>query len=560
VNAHAAAAPARVQRAADLVIRARDALLAVRPLYVLSVLIAVQWIAVLALALTVRHNGWLYYAGGDQLWHYTGARLLVHGDLPPTYVGYGWSILLAPIAAIAGPNLVSAAPAIVLLDVLVLLPLALVCIYGIGVRIAGRLFGYWAAVLWIAVPYLGSAFVLPGYHQKWNELTLPQFVGLTPGADFPSTVALLVSAYFLLRVLDSHRWHDAAYAGLAAGYSIGIKPSSAIFLFVPALTLLAYRWRALLPFAAALAVPLLTLAVWKYRGLGELAAAPAPEVRTAAGLDSLLHRIHNPQTNSWAHLNNVLLALREHFWISRVIEWLPVAGAVGLLLRSRRGFALIAVWFATFLLIKGTYIPASVDDTSFFRIVMPGFPAFVLLCAAVVLLFPGLRARPESPPQQTPGRRVTVTLVTAFALFAVVPLAVAAAVPPLHDSGTKAVRVNQGEVPVTADVTPKVSLRGGAVHLAWKKDKPGPASVFYTVLRAKSAYAGPNCAARLNNGSDDCRLLYVDGVDGTHATSFVDRPGAGTWTYRIGVSANWLDDVKLGDVYVVSTPVTVTVR
>jgi len=558
VTAHAAPLPARVQRAADLVVRGRDALVALRPRYVLSVLIGVQWLAVLALALTVRHNGWLYYAGGDQLWHYTGARLLVHGHLPPTYVGYGWSFLLLPIAAIAGPNLVSAAPAIVLLDVLVLLPIALVCIYGIGARIAGRLFGYWAVVLWIAVPYLGSAFVLPGYHQKWNELTLPQFVGLTTGADFPSTVALLVSAYFLLRALDSHGRHDALYAGLAAGYSIGIKPSNAIFLFVPALTLLVYRWRALLPFAAALAVPLLTLAVWKYRGLGQLAAAPAPELRTAAGLDSLLHRIHNPQTNSWGHLNNVLLALREHFWISRVIEWLPVAGALGLLLRSRRGFVLVAVWFATFLLIKGTYIPASVDDTSFFRIVMPGFPAFVLLCAAVVLLVPGLRARSEPAPQPTPGRRLTVALVTAVAIFAVVPLALAAAVPALHDSGTTAVRVNQSEVPVTAGVTPTASVQDGAVHLAWRKDKPSPASVFYTVLRAKSPNTGLGCAGRLNSASDDCRI-YMDTPTTTHATSYVDRPGAGTWTYRIGVSANWLDDVKLGDVYVVSPPVTVTV-
>jgi hypothetical protein len=559
MSAHAATFPAPVQRVADLIVRGRDALVAVRPLYVLSVLIAVQWIAVLALALTVRHNGWLYYAGGDQLWHYTGARLIAHGDLPPTYVGYGWSIPLVPIAAIAGPNLVSALPAIVLLDVLVLLPIALVCVYGIGARIAGRLFGYWAAVLWIAVPYLGSAFVLPGYHQKWSELTLPQFVGLTPGADFPSTVAMIVSAYFCLRVLDTKRWHEAAFAGLAAGYSIGIKPSNAIFLFVPALTLVVYRWRALLPFAAALAVPLLTLALWKYRGLGQLAAAPAPAVRTAAGLDSLLNRIHNPQTNSWGHLNNVLLALREHFWISRVIEWLPVAGAIGLLLRSRRGFLLVVVWFATYLLIKGTYIPASVDDTSFFRIVMPGFPAFVLLCAAVVLLVPGLRARPETPaPKPMHGRRLTAAVVGAFAVFAAAPLAVVAAVPPLHDLGTTAVRVNQSEVPVTSKLTPSASVEANAAHLSWQRDKPGPASVFYTVLRAKGANKGLGCAGLQNNASDDCRI-FMDTASTTHATSIVDRPGKGTWTYRIGVSANWLDDVTLGDVYVIGPPVTVTI-
>ena len=45
----------------------------------------------------------------------------------------------------------------------------------------------------------------------------------------------------------------------------------------------------------------------------------------------------------------------------------------------------------------------------------------------------------------------------------------------------------------------------------------------------------------------------------TTGSSFVDRPGHGTWTYRVGVAANWLDDPSLGDVYVVSTPVSVTV-
>src|SRR5262249_23286260 len=148
---------------------------------------------------------------------------------------------------------------------------------------------------------------------------------------------------------------------------------------------------------------------------------------------------------------------------------------------------------------------------------------------------------------------------TAFALFAVVPLALAAAVPPLHDSGTTAVRVNQSEVPVTSRVMPTASVQGGSVQLAWKKDKPKPAAVFYTVLRAKGPNTGLGCAGRLNNGSDDCRL-YMDTPTTTHATSFVDRPGKGSWTYRIGVSANWLDDVTLGDVYVVSPPVTVTVK
>jgi GDP-L-fucose synthase len=253
VTSQAAAAPARVDSA---LLRIRSwwrAAAEVRPAYVLVPLLAVQWLAVLALALTVRHNGWLYYAGGDQLWHYTGAYLLAHGHLPPAYVGYGWSMLLLPVAAIAGPNLVSALPALVLFNTVVLLPAALLCMYGIGARIAGRLFGYLAALLWIVVPYLGIVFVEVGYHQKYTELTLPQDLGLSSVPDFPATVALIVSAYLCLRALDSARWEIGALAGLAAGYSIAIKPSNAIFLVAPGLLLVVERWRSLLAFAAGLA-------------------------------------------------------------------------------------------------------------------------------------------------------------------------------------------------------------------------------------------------------------------------------------------------------------------
>jgi hypothetical protein len=38
-----------------------------------------------------------------------------------------------------------------------------------------------------------------------------------------------------------------------------------------------------------------------------------------------------------------------------------------------------------------------------------------------------------------------------------------------------------------------------------------------------------------------------------------DRPPPGTWVYRIGVAANWLNDPAQGDVYVASKPVVVRV-
>ena len=47
-------------------------------------LAVVQWLAILAYALTVRHNGWIFYQGGDQIWLVTTGWLLGHGELAPT--------------------------------------------------------------------------------------------------------------------------------------------------------------------------------------------------------------------------------------------------------------------------------------------------------------------------------------------------------------------------------------------------------------------------------------------------------------------------------------------
>ncbi len=557
MSSQTAAPPTVVAAIGARLSRAREGLSSVRVAYIVGALLAVQWLALLALAVTVKHNGWLYYAGGDQLWHYSGAYLLAHAHLPPAYVGYGWSIMLLPVSWFAGASLVAALPTIVVLNTVILLPIALLCVYGIASQIAGRLFGYFAALLWIVIPYLGIVFVEPGYHQKYTEVTLPQVLGLTSVPDFPATVTLLVSAFFCLRAVDSAAWQPAAAAGLAAGWSIAIKPSNAIFLVAPALLLTVERWRALPQFVAGLAPAVLTLALWKYRGLGELAAAPAEPVRLASGVEGLIHRIHSPSLNSWAHLHQVLIALREHFWVARVIEWLPVAGCIALLARSRRAFLLVGSWFIVFLLVKGTYIPASIDDASFFRILMPAFPAYLLLAAGIVLLVPGMRARPERPSPVLAGRRRSIVFAAALLVFAALPLGVIAATPRLHDGGRQAVRLGDSLIPVS-DVGLAVTTKGNVVHLDWRPHPAGVASVFYRVLRAKGAGGGVACGGRLRGSSDNCQL-YVDDVGSVRGRSFDDQPGAGIWSYRIGVAANWLNDAALGDVYVVSPPLTVTV-
>ncbi|TML67335.1 MAG: glycosyltransferase family 39 protein, partial [Actinobacteria bacterium] len=408
MSSHAVRAPA-LRRAAGWIDTAHERLLAVRTLYVLSTLVALQWAALAALAVTVRHNGWIYYMGGDQLWHYSSAYLLAHGKLAPTFVGYGWATILAPITWFAGPNLVNALPTIVLLNAIVLLPIALLAIYGIGCRLGGRIFGYWAALLWVVLPYAGIAYTLNGYHQKYTELTLPQVLGLGAMSDFPSVVVLLVGAYLCLRALDEPRWQWAAAAGAAVGYSLAIKPSNTAFVIAPLLLFAIYKRRALLPAALGALPPLLLLAFWKVRGYGHLPvlSRAEPARRVALGSGGVFGPLHKyTGDNSWTQLQNNLIQLREFFWSDRLLEFVVVAGLIALTLRSRRGGIFVGTWFFAFLLLKGTYLNSRVEDATFWRLMLPAFPAFVLLVAAVPLAWPGVRLRPTAPHFRVPRSAV----------------------------------------------------------------------------------------------------------------------------------------------------------
>jgi hypothetical protein len=551
------------RRAWETVPRLRAWLENARPAMLLVPAIAIQWLTTLALALTVRHNGWLYYQGGDQLWYWASANLLGHGQLPVTLVGHGWPALLAPVTSFTGTSLVPALPAIVLVDVLVLGPVALLCMYGIGKQIGGSLFGYWVTLLWLAVPFIGIKYTDHLYHQRYTELTLPQSFGLTAMADFPSMVAVIVCIYFSLRILERRDTLGALAAGLAAGTAIAIKPSNSIFLIGVALALV-YRRRlvegALM--LAGLAPALVTLALWKYRGLGHLPLLQSTGVRTLAlgNADQIV--AFNPLGRyinlDWHHLNLQLLAIKEHFWSARVIEWLVIAGIFGLVRRSLTLFLLVGGWFAAFVIVKGTYVHASIDDASFFRIMMPSYPAFVLILAALVFLVPGRRRRAlAAPAAALDRRRRLAALGAAGVVFALYPLALVAAASPAHGPAPRAYVV--GGVPRLVNSSLRLVARvdDGRVQLTWQDRQPDGTAVFYRIWRSSAPNGGTTCTA-VPGGTDDCELSMED--IGAHTGGrFVDRPARGRWTYRLGLAANWLNDPAYGDVYTVGPPIVVSV-
>jgi hypothetical protein len=550
VSSEAIPSSGTAQRALAGVVAARRSLLGVRPLYVLSTLVVLQWILVAALAVTVRHNGWIYYMGGDQLWHYTGAYLTAHGQLAPTYVGIGWSTILAPITWFAGPNLVSALPAIILFNTIVLLPAGVVAMYGIGERIAGRLFGYWVALLWIVIPFIGIPYALKGYHQKWTEITMPQLLGLGAMSDYPSMIALVVGAYFCLRAVERGGWLNGATAGFFVGYAFAIKPSNFVFIFVPAVLFLVWRVRASISFAIGLAPCLAALGVWKITGQGGLPwRTTTPAERVAFGPSGFAHRYL--RGNSWTQLHDNLIQLREFLWSDRLLEFIVVAGIVALLVRNRRAGAFVGLWFVTFLLLKGTYVNSRVEDATFWRLMMPAFPAFVLLAASLPLLVPGIRARPVPAPSLRFSRRlVLVTGACLVAALSIFPIALVAAAKPIHGPNPDAFVLNATLVPTSNSFAPAVNVGARGVQLRWRPLSSRGGKLTYTIYRggaASDVVCGP-----VAHAPDFCTMLATR-VGTTRTTSFVDRNAPrGTWTYRIGATANWLDDPQAGDVYVFS--------
>jgi hypothetical protein len=522
----------------------------------LAVLCTVQALALLAFALRgTQHNGWLYYQGGDQIWYTTGASLLAHLQLPPTFVGYGWSMLVAPIFGAVGPDFLSGLPAVIVLDVVVLAPLGTLCVYGIGTRVGGRLSGLWCSLLWVAAPYVSLLFFTDRYHETWFDLALPQTLGLTAMADYPSMIALLAAAFFVVRSLRPGTVSDGVLAGLLAGLALGIKPSNALFLAGPALAyLVARRWREAAAFGIALLPAVLALAIWKERGLGNLPLFTLGETREAAGAAGAVaavqvHKYVNIDLDQW---RQNMSGLREFTVGARLVQWAPIAGVIGLSRRSVPAAALFAGWLGAYLLVKGTSPLATVESGSFWRFVMPAFPAYLFLAAAIPLLVPTLARRLgrhlEAP---APARRLgRGAVVSAAIVLAGIPLTWIAVSSPIT-SDRKAVLLDGILTPVDAGkIDGRVTARGAARRISWTR-RSWPSDVFYRVYRTAGDGSDVDCPP--TGGAAQCTVTMLL-LGTTRKTAFLDlSPPAGV-TYRVGVGANWVDDPRAGDVAVLSPP------
>jgi hypothetical protein len=521
---------------------------------VLVAIVVCQWCGVGVVALAATHNGWLYYHGGDGVYYWTTAWALGHFTIPQAQIGFGLGVFQALGAAFLGPSLLSGLPFVVLVNVLVLLPLAPLLVYGVAERLAGRLFGLFAAALWLVVPLLAYRGFRPDYRgNQFLDFFLPGAVGLNSLGDFPSLVVCLACVYFTLRAMDGAARTDAVVAGALAGFAVAVKPSNALLL--PAVVLgLALRRRLpqLLVFGAALLPAVVALVLWKQRGLGSLPLfGSVGVVREAAGTGPLAALDAGRYLHlDWPAIQQNLAQLREVFWSKTLLEWAAVAGAFALVRAARAKGVVIVVWFAAYFLVKSGSPDSSVYAGSFFRLLEPAYPAFLLLLAALALLVP--RARPAAiAPRRPASRRAAILAVVVLGAF---PLAFVAAARPAaprsfadFPGSALAVRI--------VDLHLSATVRGGTVRLAWPAHEAATATVGYRVRRAATPLQ--DCE-QLPGGSRDC-VLGSDGLPPTHATTYVDRPGPGTWIYRVAVVAASNGDLSSADPLLLSEPVTVTV-
>ncbi|HET9508821.1 MAG TPA: hypothetical protein VFO81_12815, partial [Gaiellaceae bacterium] len=366
-------------------------------------------------------------------------------------------------------------------------------------------------------------------------------------------VLLLVTALLFIRALDSGAALDAAAAGLVAGFALGTKPSNGLFLAAPVVAaVLARNLRPLLLFGVALLPALLTLALWKQRGLGSIPAFALEETRLAAATVAALPVVDRYVDLDWGNLQENADHLREYFWSARLLEWLPIAGTIGVARRSVPVAGLLATWFAVFLVVKGTTPLSTVSSGSFFRFLMPAFPAYFLLAVSTILLVPTLagylaRRWPERP-AATLDRRLVAGLAVALA---VLPLVVVVVAGPL-ESATKAVVLDEILTPVDDEIEVAVRADGEARELTWTHPPAGSSDVFYRVFRTGATGPELDCAA--HDGASECRLQTVL-LGTTREPRWRDGsppPGA---RYRIGVAANSQDDPDEGDVATLSRAV-----
>jgi hypothetical protein len=470
---------------------------------------------------------------------WTASWALGHLWVPATDASYGLPVVEWPLALVFGGSLPAALPALVVVQAAIGGAIVVLAMYGIASRIAGRVFGYVAALGWVVAPFLSLGFFYSGhrefqglvyddYRGLVRDLVVPNALGLTHGPAFASLVAIVVSAWLVVRAIDTGDWNDVLLGGLVAGFTVAVAPGNVAFLPAPVLALLvAGRLRQALGFVLALLPAFATLALWRWTGLGHV-----------GGFDGLAFR--------WEDFRILRIHFRGAGWSLLLVEWIAVAGIFGLVRKAPAKGVLVGAWFVAFFVFKsGSIVRGNVLDGSIFRLLEPGFPAFVLIAAGVLLLIPGWGRR-RTPPRAAERRpRLTRGLVVVTVVLAVYPAAMVALAGPTPVGRVAIHQARDQSVPVTDDFELHVARGGRRATLSWREPPAEGVDLSYRVYRSP----GPGCG-RPPGGGHDC-LLRMAGVALVRTTTWAD-PDPGRFWYRVAAVADYRSDGGGGDLLLIS--------
>jgi hypothetical protein len=513
------------------------------PWLVVAALVVASWAVLLEVGRIAAHNGWFYFHGGDATWYYTSAWILAHGHIPQGYIGYGYPLLIAPVAYVAGPSILAGTPTIVVFNALVLGPIALLCVFGIARMIGGRGFAYLASLVWVVFPVAVIHYFLPGYHSQYVDETLPPALGLTARGDFPSLVLLLVAAYFAFRVIARASDLDGIACGLAIGLAIVVKPSNALFLPAPIVALLlARRPRSLALAGLGILPSLVGLAFWKENGLGHLPVFSPGALASPVGMlaDLSLFGLHVGRyvPLSWSHVTHNIDGFGVWTQSLLAIELVAIGGLLGLGRRSLAMAAFAGLWLASFVVVKGSSPGINFEDGTFLTHMIPAFPAFFLLLVSTPLVVPrlgrrllGSAERPE--PSATLASRIAVA-VLAFA--SVAGALVVMVLPPLT-APAAVYETNQNLYLPLGQFALFVKARGATVRLRWPSQRPAGTHVSYAVFRDPP---GAVACTPVPHAASSCTYPGTNQVGSVPQTrsSWLDHPPPGRWVYRVALSAS----------------------
>ncbi len=308
-------------------------------------------------------------------------------------------------------------------------------------------------------------------------------------------------------------------------------------------------------FGAAVVPSVLVIALWKERGLGQLPVLSLEETRLAAhaGVVALSVDLDKYIELDWDHFRTQMDQLREYFWSARLAQWAPFAGLLAVI-RVRRGAiaALLGGWLGAFLLVKGFSTRATIDSHSFWRLLLPAWPAYLLLFASIPLLVPTFARRLGDRLRTPPSLPVAWRwIAVAAVLTVVVPATAIAASSPTKGPELAVFQDDAGNfilTPVDEDVEVDGRARPTTVaRCSWTSGGPVARRRLLPRLPHRRALDDVECENTDGATSEYCFLSSgARSRPRARRRSSTPRLRQAGATYRIGVATNWLDDPAAG--------------